>query len=122
MDARSAPGCDTHQARIPDELLAALLRLAKTMRMPLRSILLAAHFKVLSALSGERRVATGLVTGEGRSPLPCHMTTESRSWRALLLEAHRAANELSNSATPLEDIGLEPGLSGPWFETVFDPT
>src|SRR5688500_4625893 len=77
-------GVGEHDARIPDELAAALRRLADGLTVPVRSVLLTAHAKVLSALSGERDVSTGYVVMEGRSPLLCRMTTEPRSWRAML--------------------------------------
>ena len=50
--------------------------------MPLDSVVLAAHAKVLAALSGEQDVMTGYVTGPGGRPLPCRLTTEPGSWRA----------------------------------------
>src|SRR6266545_7694196 len=46
------PGVGEHTARIPDELVAALRRLADELAVSLSSVLLAAHAKVLSALSG----------------------------------------------------------------------
>ena len=60
------PGVGEHEATIPDDLVAALRRLADELAVPLSSVLLAAHAKVLAALSGEREVATGYVTGAGR--------------------------------------------------------
>ena len=48
------------------------------------AVLLAAHATVLAALSGEREVATGYVAAEGASPLPCRLTAEPGTWRALL--------------------------------------
>src|SRR5438128_6896562 len=53
------PGVGEHEAPIPDELMAALRRLAKELAVPLSSVLLTAHAKVLGALSGEREVSTG---------------------------------------------------------------
>src|SRR5881392_1021973 len=81
-----APGVGEHEMRIPDELVAASRRLANDLAVPLGSVLLAAHAKVLGALSGEREVSTGYSL-EGRSPLLCRFTTEPHSWRALLLRA-----------------------------------
>ncbi|MCA1676829.1 MAG: hypothetical protein LC799_33190, partial [Actinobacteria bacterium] len=40
-------------------------RLADELAVPLSSVLLAAHAKVLAALSGEREVATGYVAADG---------------------------------------------------------
>ena len=63
---------------IPDELATPLRRLAHELGVPLSSVLLAAHAKVLAALSGERDVTTGYVPVNGGRPLPCRLTTEPR--------------------------------------------
>ena len=75
--------------RVPDEHVTALRRLAGEQAVPLSSVLLAAHAKVLAALSGEREVVTGYVAVAGGPPLPLRLTTEPRSWRALSAHAHR---------------------------------
>ncbi len=117
-----AAGVGEHEARIPDELVAALRRLADELAVSFHSVLLTAHAKVLAALSGEREVSTGYVARQGRSPLLCRMSTEPDSWRAMLLETHRAEVELlSHADFPVEDLGRELGLTQPLFETVFDP-
>ena len=103
------PGVGEHEARIPDELVAPLCRLADEVALPLGSVLLAAHAKVLAALSGESEVVTGYVAVAGRPPAPCRVTTAPRTWRALLLEISRAEPEPLSHAEAL-------------FETVFDPT
>ena len=54
----AGPGVGEHEARIPDDLAAALRRSANDMAVPLSSVLLTAHAKVLGALSGEREVWT----------------------------------------------------------------
>src|SRR5947208_15562940 len=115
------PGIGEYEARIPDELVAPLRRLADELAVPLSSVLLTAHAKVLGALSGEREVSTGYAAVDGSPPLPCRMTTEPHSWRALLLEAHRAESELlSHEGFPVDDLRRELGLTRPLFETVFD--
>ena len=48
-----APGVAEHEATIPGELVAALRRLADELAVPLGSVLLAAHAKVLAVLTGE---------------------------------------------------------------------
>src|SRR6266403_2276695 len=113
------PGVHEHEATIPDELVAALRRLANELAVPLSAVLLTAHAKVLGALSGEREVCTGYAV-EGRSPLLCRMTTEPHSWRAMLLETNRAESELlSHKDFPVDDLRRELGLIKPLFETVF---
>jgi amino acid adenylation domain-containing protein len=116
------PGVGEHEARIPDELVTALRRLANELGMPLSSVLLTAHAKVLGALSGEREVSTGYAV-EGRPPLPCGMTIRPHSWREVLLETHRAELELlSHKDFPVDDLRRELGLVKPLFETVFELT
>jgi amino acid adenylation domain-containing protein len=117
------PGVAEHESTVPDELVAAAGGLAVDLGVPLSSVLLAAHAKVLAALSGEREVATGYVAVEGGRPLPCRLTTEPDSWRALLLDARRVESELlSHEDFPVDDLRRELGLTEPSFETVFDPT
>ena len=117
------PGVGEHEATIPDDLVAALRRLSDQLEVPLSSVLLAAHAKVLTALSGERQVATGYVAVEDGQPLPCLLTSEPDSWRALLLETRRAESELmTHRDFPVDDLRRELGLTEPSFETVFDPT
>jgi amino acid adenylation domain-containing protein len=117
------PGIAEHHTPIRDDLVAALHHLTERLAMPLRSVLLAAHAKVLAALSGEQQVTTGYVAGQGGRPLPCRLTTEPNSWRALVHDAARIeADLLAHADFPLEDLRRELGLSQPSFETVFAPT
>ncbi|CAM5597877.1 non-ribosomal peptide synthetase [Streptomyces aurantiogriseus] len=115
-------GVDEHEAAVPDDVMDALRRLAEDLGMPLDSVLLAAHAKVLAALSGEHDVTTGYVAEEGGSPLPCRLTTAPPSWRALLVETRRVASELlAHKDFPVDDLRRELGLAEPSIETVFDP-
>ncbi|EME52477.1 non-ribosomal peptide synthetase [Amycolatopsis decaplanina DSM 44594] len=117
------PGVAEREVPIPAEEMATLWRLADELTVPLSSVLLAAHAKVLAALSGEREVTTGYVAVAGGRPLPCRLTTEPSSWRALLLGTHRAESELlSHKDFPVDDLRRELGLIEPSFSTVFDPT
>ena len=81
-----APGVAEYAATIPGDRVAALRRLADELAVPLSSVLLAAHAKVLAALSGEREVVTGYVAADRDRALPCVLTTEPDSWRTLLLD------------------------------------
>ena len=118
-----ATGVAEHEATIRDDLVAALRRLVDELAVPLSSVLLAAHAKVLAMLSGEREVVTGYVAVAGRRPLPCRLTTGPDSWRTVLLDAHRVESELlSHQDFPVDELGRELGLTEPLFETVFDPT
>src|SRR3989441_1120644 len=116
------PGIAEHEAKICNEVVAALRRLAGELAVPLSSVLLTAHAKVLGALSGEREVSTGY-SFEGRSPLLCRFTTEPHSWRAMLLKADRAQSELlAHKDFPVDHLRREMGLIKPLFETVFSLT
>jgi amino acid adenylation domain-containing protein len=115
-------GVAEHQATIPDDIAAALRRLADELEVPLSSVLLAAHAKVLAALSGEREVTTGYLALQGGQALPCRLTTEPGSWCALVVDTRRVESELlSHRYFPVDDLRRELGLTEPSFETVFDP-
>ena len=115
-----APGIAGYETAVPGDLVTALHRLAGELAVPLSSVLLAAHAKVLAALSGEDEVVTGYAPdGE---PLPCRLTAGPGSWRALLLAAHRAEQQLlAHARFPVAGLRAELGLAGPSFETVFRP-
>ena len=116
-------GTAEHEAKIPDDLVTALRRLADELAVTVSSVLLAAHAKVLATLSGERDVATGYVDRQGDQPLLCRLTTEPNSWRTLLLAASRAESELlAHRDFPVDDLRRDLGLTEPSFETVLDPT
>ncbi|MEU1184674.1 amino acid adenylation domain-containing protein [Streptomyces sp. NPDC005820] len=115
-------GVDEHEATIPGHLMADLRRLATDLTMPLGSVMLAAHAKVLAALAGEQDVTAGYVAEEGGRPLPCRLTTAPTSWRALLVDAHRVASDLlAHKDFPVDALRRELGLSEAPIETVFDP-
>src|SRR5438034_4631915 len=113
------PGVGEHEARIPGELMAALRRLANELAVPLSSVLLTAHAKVLGALSGEHEVCTGYAV-EGASPLPCRITIGGRTWRDLVRETAREESALLwHKDFPVTELRHEMGFSEPLFETVF---
>jgi hypothetical protein len=112
------PGLATYEATIPAELVATLDRRADGWGVPLSAVLLAAHATVLAALCGEREVTTGYVAAAGGRPLPCPLTTEHRSWRALVLAAARTAAGMRCCGA----FHRAPGSGAPSFETVLDPT
>ncbi len=117
------PGVADLEVALPDTTLVGLRRLAGRLAVPLGSVLLAAHARVLAALSGEHDVVTGYVAGDGRHPLPCRLSTGAGSWRALV--RHAAAVEaglLAHRHAPVEQLRRELGVRGPSSETVFDPT
>lgn len=114
-----APGTAEHETALPDRVLVTLRRLADWLQVPLSSMLLTAHAKVLAALSGESEVTTGYVPARGGAPLRCRLATASGSWRALLLDVHRAEAEvLARQDLPTGAPGQEPADESP--ETVCD--
>ncbi|MFD9220126.1 amino acid adenylation domain-containing protein [Streptomyces sp. NPDC060064] len=117
-------GVGEYKTTVPDEIMTASHRLANELALPLSSVLLAAHAKVLSALSGEQEITTGYVADADASrPLPCRLTTAPDSWRALLLNSHRVASELlAHKDFPVDDLRRELGLTQAPFETVLDLT
>ncbi|WP_432176842.1 non-ribosomal peptide synthetase [Streptomyces sp. Tue6028] len=118
-------GVGEYETPVPDATMSGLRKLASDSAVPLSALLLAAHAKVLTALSGEREITTGYVAA-GRGPVPCRLTTGLVSWRELLHHAqHIVADVLSHQQDATECIGAlrdELGLVGPLFETILDPT
>jgi amino acid adenylation domain-containing protein len=117
-----AAGVAEHVATLDDDLAAAVRRLADRLELPLHSVALAAHAKVLAALSGEQDVVTGYATAPRGRPLPCPLTTEALSWRSLLQDTARVESDLlQHKDFAVDELELELGVAGPAFETEFDP-
>jgi amino acid adenylation domain-containing protein len=116
-------GIAEHKATIPDDVAGSLRRLAKELTVPFSSVLLAAHAKVIAALSGEREITTGYLAVPGGQLLPCRLTTEAHSWRTVLQDTHRVESEvLLHKDFPVDDLRRELALTAPLFETAFDLT
>ncbi|MFD7445769.1 amino acid adenylation domain-containing protein [Streptomyces sp. NPDC059909] len=115
-------GVAVYEAHVPGDVVTALCQLAGNLVIPLGTMLLAAHAKVLAALSGEHDVTAGYAATEGGPPLPCPLTSTPGSWRELLHHTRRAESKLlAHPDHPVDDLAHELGLAGPAFETVFDP-
>ncbi|WP_037763917.1 non-ribosomal peptide synthetase [Streptomyces sp. 142MFCol3.1] len=118
-------GVGEYETSVPEATMSGLRRLASDSAVPLSALLLAAHAKVLTALSGEREITTGYVAA-GRGPVPCRLSTGPASWRELLHHAqHIVADVLSHHQDATEYIDAlrdELGLTGPLFQTILDPT
>ena len=115
-------GVDELDAPIPNDLAAGARQLAESLSISMSSVLLAAHVKVLSALSGDPDVVAGYVPAPGADPVPCPLSNGSGSWRALLIDTHRSASELlMHRDFPIGELALELGVAVPAFETVVDP-
>jgi len=117
---QAGAGMGEHEVRIPSELVAGLRRLAKDAAIPLSSVLLTAHAKVLSALTGEGEVCTGYTVELG-SPLPCRITIGRGTWREVFLQTARSESSvLAHKDFPVDELRREMELTGPFFETVFE--
>jgi amino acid adenylation domain-containing protein len=115
------PGEAEVRVELPAGLDARVRRLAGRVGVPRSAVLLAAHAKVLAALSGEADVSTGFLVAHRRA-LPCAVSTAPESWSDLLREAWRAEAGLrAHGDFPLEDLRQEMGVTGPLSETLLDP-
>ncbi|MFF1280469.1 amino acid adenylation domain-containing protein [Streptomyces sp. NPDC058299] len=117
-----APGALEQRTAVPDDVAASVRGLARRSGLPLSAVLLAAHAKVLAALSGEQEVVTGYTAGVHGEPLPCRLAVPAGSWRALVSAAGRAEAEvLAHREFPLAALRRELGLTEPSYEVVFGP-
>src|SRR5262249_40373673 len=80
-----ARGVGEIEVKIPESCARVLREFAGTMKSTLHAVLLAAHARVLAALTGEREVCIGYAP-DAVSLLPCRINLEGRTWRELLLE------------------------------------
>lgn len=120
---------------IPTPLLQGLERFSKSIQVPLRSILLAAHFKVLSLLIGDRDITTGVVyngrpeASDGENVLGLFLNTlpfrcklENVSWIDFIKRLWAQENKLlPYRRYPLAKIIQDHG-GAPLFETLFNYT
>ncbi|MGY1643000.1 amino acid adenylation domain-containing protein [Geodermatophilus sp. SYSU D00703] len=115
------PGVATHEVTVPGGVLAGVRRLGDELGVPSGAVLLAAHARVLAALSGEREVVTGLVATPGGAPLPCRILTGS-SWQELVRAAAQArAAVRAHGDFPVEALRLELGQTEAPTEVVVSP-
>ncbi|MEU1710844.1 amino acid adenylation domain-containing protein [Streptomyces sp. NPDC005706] len=112
-------GADTttdYACSIPTETTAQLRALADRLDVPIDSLLLAAHAKVLALLTGERSLLTGYVApGSGDGPAPCALQVGDGAWSALALHAQRAARGATLSEATATVLAAEPT-----YEVVLD--
>jgi amino acid adenylation domain-containing protein len=108
---------DRHDATVPAELVTTARRVAADLDVPLGSVVLAVHARVLAALAGEPDVVLGHVAA-GRAALPLPLATGHGSWRALIRATAAAEEELRRHADhPVAALAAELGVAGPGFET-----
>jgi non-ribosomal peptide synthetase component F len=121
---------------VSPELLDGLKELARTASVPLKSVLLAAHLRVLSQLSGSDDVLTGVVS-HGRTEtkdsesvlglflntLPFRQKLSGGTWLELVQETFAAERELLPFRRyPMARMQQDLGNNTPLFETLFNFT
>jgi amino acid adenylation domain-containing protein/FkbM family methyltransferase len=124
-----------HRELLPPALAARLRELARAAAAPLKSVLLAAHLRVLALESGRTEVLTGLVANarpetEGGdrafglflNTLPFHARLSGGSWLQLVQATLREEQELwPYRQYPVAEITRRRS-GGPLFETLFNYT
>ncbi|HEY0733696.1 MAG TPA: amino acid adenylation domain-containing protein [Herpetosiphonaceae bacterium] len=131
--AGDLPAVQHQPVAIPARLTADLQQLARSLGVPLKSVLLAAHLKVMSVLGGQRDVVTGLVTsarpevqggeqvlGLFLNTLPLRLSLHDETWAELAQAAFTAEREiLPFREYPLAEVQRIAG-GQPLFETAFN--
>jgi amino acid adenylation domain-containing protein len=123
------------QAEVPAEVSDGLKRLAQSIEVPLKSVLLAAHMKVLSLVTSQSDVLTGLlingrpeeadgerVLGAFLNTVPLRMDLNGGTWTDLVQRAFTAENELLPFRRfPIQELQRVHGAER-LFDTVFNYT
>lgn len=133
----SGQGSTTIAADVPvsPETSEALKRAAATIQVPLKSVLLSAHLKALSLLSGQSDVLTGLVThgrpegGDGErvlglflNTLPFRQRLAGGTWAELASQTFDTEREfMPHRYYPMAQMQRDLG-GQPLFETAFNFT
>ncbi|MGE5321731.1 MAG: amino acid adenylation domain-containing protein, partial [Actinomycetota bacterium] len=106
------------QVKIPASLRLGLGEVARKAELPLKSLLLAVHLRVMGVVSGRQSGITGLVThGRPETPgsdrilglflntLPLHVKFKKESWRDLASRVFQAEQEIfAHRYYPLADL------------------
>ncbi|HVI73054.1 MAG TPA: amino acid adenylation domain-containing protein, partial [Pyrinomonadaceae bacterium] len=131
--AEENPRGNVHQVSFSEEVSQAVIRIAQSAAVPVKSVLLAAHLRVMSLLAGDDDVLTALISN-GRpeeadgdrlfglflNTLPFRMKLADESWNDLVrktFEAERA--QLPFRRYPLAELQRRQG-GQPLFETAFN--
>ena len=132
-----ADTCDVMrvEVQVPAEVSDGLKRLARSIEVPLKSVLMAAHMKVLSLLTAHSDVITGLlingrpektdgeqILGAFLNTVPLRMELSGATWIDLALRAYAAENELLPFRRyPIQELQRVHGVEQ-LFDTVFNYT
>jgi amino acid adenylation domain-containing protein len=128
-------GNATRAVEIPSEVSEGLNRLSKSMKVPVKTILLAAHMRVMSIITGEFDMVTGLVSngrpeevgGEALlglflNTLPFRMNLNGGTWKELIQQTFDNEQEmLPYRRFPLAEI-QKVTKKKDLFETMFNFT
>ncbi|MGF2038866.1 MAG: non-ribosomal peptide synthetase [Nostoc sp. CmiVER01] len=124
------------EVTLSPEIFAGLKQLAQSAEVTLKSVLLAAHLRVLNFLTGESDVVTG-VAANGRpeqsdgervlglflNTLPFRLQFAGGTWTDLVQKVFAAEREmLPHRRYPLAEIQRSLGSESPLFETAFNFT
>ena len=121
------------QVALPPTVSDGARHLSRALAVPLKSVLLAAHVKVLALISGQADVVTGLtyhgrpegpggerVRGLFLNTVPFRLAPAPGSWRELILAVFAAERELvPHRRFPMAEIQRRLG-GGALFETAFN--
>ncbi|MEV4068742.1 amino acid adenylation domain-containing protein [Nonomuraea fuscirosea] len=127
------PGAEVLRLPLPAELLERLGAAARGLAVPLRTLLLAAHLRVLALVTGESEVMTGLVThsrpeseageevlGLFLNTVPLRLDVTAPTWAELVREVFEAEVALlPHRRYPLFEIQRAAGRS-PLLDVLFD--
>ncbi|MEU2665815.1 amino acid adenylation domain-containing protein [Micromonospora sp. NPDC007220] len=125
-----------HEVEIDDALSERLLRAADRLAVPLKTVLLAAHVKVVGALAGDTEVVTGYeqsgrpeaegatgALGLFLNTVPMRVDLGGGSWADLVRAVYRAeADLLPHRRYPMAQMKADAGTTDLLFETVFNYT
>ena len=123
------------EVQVSVEVSDGLKRLAQSIEIPLKSVLMAAHMKVLSLLTAHSDVITGLlingrpektdgerILGAFLNTVPLRMELSGATWVDLALRAYAAENELLPFRRyPIQELQRVHGAEQ-LFDTVFNYT
>ncbi|MFE1173371.1 amino acid adenylation domain-containing protein [Streptomyces sp. NPDC058773] len=110
-----------HRTAIPAGPAGELLRRSERQGLSPDTLLLAAHLRVLAAVTGDSAVVTGFLPEKAtrKSPLPLRAALSGGSWAELVTEAAGLADEVQgHSVTDLDALRAGTGRTAPLFDTV----
>lgn len=123
-DSVEESGPDDYESRfgviLPAQTVTGLRELARSERVPLKSVLLAAHLRVVGLLTGRTDVVTGLIThgrleepdgdravGMFLNTVPVCVSLSNRTWRELVRVVFQAEQEIwPHRQYPLAELKL----------------